>query len=198
MDTTNLRRLGATHIRTRAAYEQARDALEPEVEAAIRAGVPQTDIVRMTGLTRERLRQIRVRLDRDDALSARIDGAVSPETRAAIASVVEHTIEREHGQGDAAAAAGARAIALAGLQMDLHGVAAELGGDDRALRGLADTQLRILITQGLDARRCQCPAVTPAEREGHGHSTACEGHYEADVPEVDGRRLCGACYCAQP
>lgn len=57
-DTTALAALGAKHQKTRAAYEQARDELLPEVLAAIAAGVRQVDIVTMTGLTRERIRQI--------------------------------------------------------------------------------------------------------------------------------------------
>lgn len=57
-DTTRLAALGATHQRRRAAYEAARDELLPEVRAAIAAGVRQVDIVQMTGLTRERIRQI--------------------------------------------------------------------------------------------------------------------------------------------
>lgn len=57
-DTTRLTELGRKHQETRQAYEDARDALMPEVEAAIRAGVRQVDIVKATGLTRERIRQI--------------------------------------------------------------------------------------------------------------------------------------------
>lgn len=62
-DTTRLHQLGQTHQQTRQAYEDARDALMPEVEAAIRAGVRQVDIVKATGLTRERIRQIEKGLD---------------------------------------------------------------------------------------------------------------------------------------
>lgn len=57
-DVTRLAALGEEHQKTRAAYEAARDALLPEVLGAIAAGVRQVDIVKMTGLTRERIRQI--------------------------------------------------------------------------------------------------------------------------------------------
>lgn len=57
-DTSRLADLGDRHQQTRAAYEQARDELLPEVHAALAAGVRQVDIVKMTGLTRERIRQI--------------------------------------------------------------------------------------------------------------------------------------------
>jgi hypothetical protein len=63
MDTTRLAQLGTDYQRTRDAHEVARDALMPEVEAAIRAGVRQVDIARLTGLTRERIRQIERSLD---------------------------------------------------------------------------------------------------------------------------------------
>ncbi len=57
-DTKRLARLGSAHIEARATYEAAREAMLPEVRAAIRAKVKQVDIVKMTGLTRERIRQI--------------------------------------------------------------------------------------------------------------------------------------------
>lgn len=62
-DTGRLTELGADYQRTREAHETARDALMPEVEAAIRAGVRQVDIANATGLTRERIRQIERSLD---------------------------------------------------------------------------------------------------------------------------------------
>ncbi len=57
-DTRRLAQLGARHQDARAAYESAKAEMLPEVEAAIRANVRQVDIVKMTGLTRERIRQI--------------------------------------------------------------------------------------------------------------------------------------------
>lgn len=195
MNTDTLRRLGAAHIKTRTAYEQARDALEPEVIAAIEAGVPQVEIVRLTGLTRERLRQIGKAVERQREQMARLEAAITDGTRAAVASLVEHTIDREYGTQDAAATNGARMLALAGLQMDLHRLFVEINGSDRGLDALADTQLRIMVRDALDARRCDCRTGGP----GHPHSSLlrCEGHTEADVPATeDGQKLCGACYGA--
>lgn len=133
----------------------------------------------------------RADIARHDELLARLDAAVTAETRAAVASVVEHEIDRECGRQDATAAAGARTLALAGLRMDLHTIHVEANGTDRGLDGVVDAQLRILVRQGLDARRCQCPTI-----DVHGHRGRCTGHYEADVPEVAAARLCGTCYCA--
>ncbi len=53
-----LAKLGSAHIEARATYEAARDAMLPEVESALRAKVKQVEIVKLTGLTRERIRQI--------------------------------------------------------------------------------------------------------------------------------------------
>lgn len=196
MSTDTLRRLGAAHIKTRTAYEQARDALEPEVIAAIEAGVPQVEIVRLTGLTRERLRQIKVALDKQREQLARLEAAISDGTKAAVASLVEHTIDREYGTQDATATNGAHMLALAGLRMDLHALYVEINKSDRGLDSLADTQLRIMVRDGLAARRCDCVTGGP----GHPHSSLirCEGHTEHDVPATeDGQRFCGACYVAQ-
>lgn len=195
MNTDTLRRLGATHIKTRAAYEAARDALEPEVIAAIDAGIPQVEIVRLTGLTRERLRQIGKAVERQREQLARLEASITNGTRAAVASLVEHTIDREYGTQDATATNGARMLALAGLRMDLHRPFVEMNGSDRGLDGLADTQLRIMVRDALAARRCDCTTGGP----GHPHSSLirCEGHTEADVPVTeDGHKLCGACYVA--
>lgn len=196
MDTDNLRRLGATHIRTRTAYEQARDALEPEVIAAIDAGIPQVDIVRLTGLTRERLRQIGKAVERQREQLARLEASITDGTRAAVASLVEHTVDREYGTQDPTAANGARMLALAGLKLDLHSLYVEINKSDRGLDALADTQLSIMVRDGLADRRCDCTTGGP----GHPHSSLirCEGHTEADVPATDdGRKLCGACYVGE-
>ncbi len=101
-------------------------------------------------------------------------------------------IEREYGIADRDAMVGARILALSGVQMDLARAFIDRnGGDDRSLAAYADTVLRQLVAEGLEARRCQCPLIS---REGH--VGRCEGHTEADVPELGGLRLCGTCYAA--
>jgi hypothetical protein len=57
-DLATLSELGQRHERERAAVEQTRAQLVAEIVAAAKAGVRQVDIVRMTGYTRERVRQI--------------------------------------------------------------------------------------------------------------------------------------------
>ncbi len=126
-----------------------------------------------------------------DPLADRLIAQITDGTRAAVASVVEHTIDREYGVGDRHAADGARILAVAGLRMDLHNLFVEINGNDRGLDGLVDTQLRIMVDEGLAARRCQCREVN-----GHGHRGFCEGHTEHDVPTVNGVLLCGTCYNA--
>jgi len=120
---------------------------------------------------------------------------LSDGTKAAIANVVDYKIEREHGQDTADAEQGARMIALAGLQFDLLAA----GADAERVRGLAETTLRILVREGLAARVCQCRQLHP---HGCPHGSAvgslwCGGHYEADVPPIDGALLCGACHVAE-
>ncbi len=125
-----------------------------------------------------------------DTLTEMIEAAITAETRAAVASLVEHEIEREYGVGNHDARAGARLLALAGLEMDLTDFAPA-----RGLRALAETQLRIMMRDGLAARRCECAAYG----DGHPHSSGvrCDGHTEADVPVLPGGRYCGGCYIAE-
>jgi hypothetical protein len=120
---------------------------------------------------------------------------LSDGTRAAIANIINYEVEREYGQ-DTAGLAGAKTLALAGLQFDLL----ESGATQEMIRaGLADTTLRILVRDGLAARICQCRQLHP---DGcvHGAATGslwCEGHFEADVPAVGGALLCGTCHCRE-
>ncbi len=79
-DTSRLATLGARFKRTRSAQDAARDELLPEVEAACRARVPQAEIVKLTGLTRERVRQI----ERGLGLTSRKEPAMT--TLASLAS----------------------------------------------------------------------------------------------------------------
>jgi hypothetical protein len=57
-DLTKLAALGEQYERERAAAEATRQRLTPEVVAAAQAGARQVDIVKASGLTRERVRQI--------------------------------------------------------------------------------------------------------------------------------------------
>ncbi|WP_435120767.1 hypothetical protein [Micromonospora tulbaghiae] len=57
-DLSRLAELGERHARERAALEKTRAELAPEVVAAAQAGVKQGDIVKASGYTRERVRQI--------------------------------------------------------------------------------------------------------------------------------------------
>lgn len=57
-DLTRLSQLGEQYARERAAAEKTRGELTPEILAAARAKVRQADIVKASGLTRERVRQI--------------------------------------------------------------------------------------------------------------------------------------------
>lgn len=57
-DLTKLAELGQQYERERAAAEQTRALLTPEIAAAAAAGVRQVDIVKASKITRERVRQI--------------------------------------------------------------------------------------------------------------------------------------------
>ncbi len=128
-----------------------------------------------------------------DHLADRLTALVSIATRTAIASVVEHAIEREYRTGytatpnaytasDTDAAKGARTLALAGIRMDTHGLFVEVNGSDRGLDAAADSILRVLVREALEARVCQCPESGGSE---HEHRGPCSAHFEADVPAVD-------------
>jgi hypothetical protein len=133
-------------------------------------------------------------------LSDRYAALVSIGTRAVVASLVEHEIEREYGTGDADGRTGATMLARAGIRMDWHSLWVQIHGTDSGLDAAADMHLRTMVREGLEARRCQCPhdGVGDHLADGHGHRGLCEGHYEADVPPVKGLKFCGSCYCATP
>lgn len=57
-DTARLLQLGRKHQRLRADLEELRPELAIEIQAAAAAGVPQVDIVKATGYTRDQVRQI--------------------------------------------------------------------------------------------------------------------------------------------
>ncbi len=57
-DLTHLAELGERYARERAAAEKTRGEIVPEIVTAARAKVRQADIVKASGLTRERVRQI--------------------------------------------------------------------------------------------------------------------------------------------
>lgn len=125
-----------------------------------------------------------------------LDSLVTADTRVIVAGLVDTTIEREYQAPDAEDRVnGATILAVAALKFDLGPTFRRMNGEfatDRGLEQLARTQLRILVKAGLDARLCQCMEMGAPR---HGHSGRCTGHTEADVPPVNGKRLCGTCYC---
>lgn len=147
-------------------------------------------------LTRNRRPVARITAYQEDTVPVETIADLSPGTLAAIANLVEYTIEKEYGTFTEGARIGARITAIAGVQMDVAAAYLERNaGDDRYLHGYADTTVRMLVAEGLEARRCQCAAVLD-ELAGHDHIGACAGHYEADVPQLDGKLLCGTCHVA--
>lgn len=57
-DTAQLARLGKRHQQLRTEMEAVRPELTAEILAAVEAGVRQVDIVKMTGYTRDAIRQM--------------------------------------------------------------------------------------------------------------------------------------------
>lgn len=131
----------------------------------------------------------------DDRVT-RIDAAITDITRFIVNRVVEYRIEGEYGhpnEGENAAVM----LATAGISMDIHRTFVAINGTDHGVDSLAATLLRQLVNAGLEARRCQCAVVNPNKLGGHNHiSGRCGAHYEADVPELGGKRLCGSCHVA--
>lgn len=120
---------------------------------------------------------------------------LSEGTTAAIANLTDYSIEHEYGvPGATGRVLGATTVALAGLQFDLRAQFVSINGTDAGLAGYAQATLRILLRDGLEARRCQCHTLNGICP--HGTAARCEGHYEADVPPIDGARLCGTCHAA--
>lgn len=123
---------------------------------------------------------------------------VSIPARAAVDDVVEYRIEREYGIEDAEDAMGGAAIrAVILITDDIRPRYTAATGSDHGIKGLAEALLRMLVTAGLEARLCQCNAGSdPHARVGHDHVGECSGHYEADVPPIDGMLMCGTCHGA--
>ncbi|PZG06281.1 hypothetical protein C1I95_32125, partial [Micromonospora craterilacus] len=121
---------------------------------------------------------------------------LSDGTRAAVANLVDYTIEREYGNDVTDEIKGATMVALAGLHFDLLDAGA---ADAEGTRGLAETTLRILLRTGLAARICQCRQLHPhgCKHGGAVGSLWCDRHYEADVPAIDGALLCGTCHVVE-
>lgn len=120
---------------------------------------------------------------------------LSDVTKDLIGTLAQYTIEREYGS-TTAPVDGARMLTIASLQFDLADAHAERGGQPEHLPSYAESVLRKLLRSALSARRCQCMVVDHAHRSGHDHIGACTRHYEADVPPLDGKLLCGTCYVA--
>ncbi|MBM0205766.1 hypothetical protein JNW90_24185 [Micromonospora sp. STR1s_5] len=105
-------------------------------------------------------------------------------TAAAVANLVDFAIQREYGHDVTALNAAARDLALAGLTFDLRDFFVSLNGSDHRLRGYVESQLSILVRDGLAERACQW-------RKLHPEALTCSHHYEHDVPPIDGALLCG-------
>lgn len=122
---------------------------------------------------------------------------LSEGTTAAIANLTDYSIEHEYGVvGAVDRVLGATTVALAGLQFDLRAQFVSINGTDAGLAGYAQATLRVLVRQGLEARLCQCHTINDG-RCPHAHVGSCGGHYEADVPAIDGALLCGTCHIAE-
>lgn len=129
---------------------------------------------------------------------------VSEATTAAIACLVDAEIAREYGQTHVSGqpvkdvVEGALMLLSASLEVDLREAFVAATGSDRRLAPYAQACRSILVRDALAARECQCRQLGGAGLDGaHGHRDTCHGHYEADVPEIDGLRLCGECYIAE-
>lgn len=57
-DTSRLAKLGKEHKRRRAALDEIRDQLAPEIVQADQAGIQQREIAELSGYTREAVRQL--------------------------------------------------------------------------------------------------------------------------------------------
>jgi hypothetical protein len=120
---------------------------------------------------------------------------LSDGTRAAIANLVNYTIEREYGQSADAEMAGAKTLAMGGLHFDLRDQFISINGTDEHLDGYVEATLRILLRDGLAERTCQCRTLYGVCPHTHNHSRPiCANHTEADVPPIRGALLCGACH----
>ena len=125
---------------------------------------------------------------------------ISEQTEAIIKHLVEYDVQLAYGHEDKDAARGARLIALAAVKFDLSGQVEERDRDS-----IAHYELSRLIRDALEARRCQCPRIGDFGMCWHGNypgprstrgDIRCRNYFERDVPEIDGAKLCGACYSA--
>jgi hypothetical protein len=109
---------------------------------------------------------------------------LSPGTKAAIGRVADYEVEREYGREDSDGQRGAKALAIAGITMDLHRLNADLikGWAESHIKHHAHLTLRIEVGHALRERLCQHPFTT------------CQTHFEHDVPEIEGLKLCGGHY----
>jgi antitoxin (DNA-binding transcriptional repressor) of toxin-antitoxin stability system len=119
-------------------------------------------------------------------------------TLAAIANIVDATIDKEYGvQGAEVLRLGAAMIAQAGLHFDLREAYLQLPDNrgEQGLAGLVETELRMRVAEGLEARTCQCRQIQGVCRHSSNPTgLPCAGHYEADVPPIRGLLLCGPCH----
>lgn len=128
--------------------------------------------------------------DTEAEIQAAMADAISVEALEFVSSCVEYRVQREYGDDVQDALAGARMIAVAQLAFDLADAGVVPTGPEA--ESLAATQYNIMVAEGLEIRACQCGA---SGRSSHG--MLCTGHYQTDVPVVEGKRLCGACYVSE-
>lgn len=78
-------------------------------------------------------------------------------------------------------------------QITIAAIMAALCTEDRQL---GETQFRVWVAKAMEARTCQCGGTCTHSDQGVARTTptACIAYYEADVPEVNGLKLCGWCY----
>ena len=123
----------------------------------------------------------------------------SDELKAAVASLVEYEIDITYGKpfdsaGPVDGVKAAEAAALSQLP-----TVDPLGNQltDRDVRSQAHRWVLDLVEAGLQKRLCQCGfrEFGFGGDRGHGHRReACRAYYEADVPSIDGKKLCGLCH----
>jgi hypothetical protein len=120
-------------------------------------------------------------------------------TMAAIWRVINDDIEHEHGGGSKEQREAHKRDATRRLRDDLHDKWVQENGNDRSLAGFAYVQLRMLVAEGLATRECQCAKLHRhgCPHQGHRGLLFCNGHWEADVPLIDGTPLCGACHVGE-
>jgi hypothetical protein len=120
---------------------------------------------------------------------------LSPMTNIALDDLTDAVVRREYNMNTPDQVRALRKIAVAAMASDMRHNWLENETSDRGLTSAADTLVNIALTERLQQRECQCSRLHP-----HGCShyykaePFCKGHFEADVPDIDGVKLCGSCH----